>query len=74
MFEIKSIEKFVLEPLNQSKKKNDLKVVLKNKKIGLICRINEVYSALEGLLYILNEKLDTNNNDIKNNDNLLVKS
>ena len=73
LFEMDTIDKFILEPLNKSQKKNNLKIILKTLEVRLICRINEDISVLEGLLYILNEKLNINNSNTKENDNLLIK-
>ena len=73
LFEMNTIDKFILEPLNKSQKKNNLKIILKTLEVKLICRIDEDNSVLEGLLYILNEKLNINNTNTKENDNLLIK-
>ena len=75
LFDINSIEKFILENKGE-KNKNNLKIILKNKEIQTICQIDETESALEGLLFILNEKLNINNNKAEYNDNnhLLTKN
>ncbi len=56
-----SIDKFILDPKN-SNNKFILKVVYKNQTIQNIFRINEKKTILEGLLFILNQKLISNNN------------
>ena len=79
LFEISSIEKFILEQIDKDKnkytnKKNNLKVILKNGEIRTICQINENQGVLEGLIFILNEKLNNKNEQMTNNDNILVKN
>jgi len=56
-----SIDKFILDPKN-SNNKFILKVVYKNQTIQNIFRINQYKTTLEGLLFILNQKLNSNNN------------
>ena len=60
--DIDSIDKFILDPYNNSNNKFILKVVYKNQNIQNIFRINENKTILEGLLFILNQKLNSNNN------------
>ena len=60
--DIDSIDKFILDPYKNSNKKFILKVVYKNRNIQNIFRINESEIILEGLLFILNQKLNSNNN------------
>ena len=59
-FEIDTIEKFILEPYNNSDKKFYLKVIMKNNEIQNICRLDEIKTNIEGLLFILNQKLNSN--------------
>ena len=59
--DIDSIDKFILEPYKNSNKKFILKVVYKNETIQNIFRINENKFILEGLLFILNQKVNSNN-------------
>ena len=74
LFDINSIEKFILEPKNKRKTKNILKVILKNGENQTIYQINENEPTLIGLLFILNEKLNNKNEQVSNNDNYLVKN
>jgi len=74
LFDINSIEKFILEPKNKRKTQNILKVILKNGENQTIYQINENEPTLEGLLFILNEKLNNKNEQVSNNDNYLVKN
>ena len=57
---INSIERFILENYKISKNKSILKVVYKDKTVKDIFIINESQNDLEGLLFILNEKLNVN--------------
>ena len=57
--DMKSIERFLLESYDNSNSKFILKVEYKDKNIENILRIDEKYS-LEGLLFILNKNLTTN--------------
>ena len=52
------IEKFIIENVGDKKNKNILKIIFKNKEDQIICQIDEPESSLEGLLFILNEKLN----------------
>ena len=54
IFDIINIDEFILESKNQSSSDFNLKIVLKDKTIQNICRIDENRGTLEGLLYILN--------------------
>ena len=79
LFHINSIDKFTLQSIikstEKSKNKNNLQVVLKNGETQTICQINDFEATLEGLLFILNEKLINRNEPIiNNNNNLLVKN
>lgn len=74
LFDINSIEKFILEPKNKRKTQNILKVILKNGENQTIYQINENEPTLKGLLFILNEKLNNKNEQVSNNDNYLVKN
>jgi len=60
--DIGSIDKFILDPYKNSNNKFILKVVYKNQTIQNIFRINQYKTTLEGLLFILNKKLNSNNN------------
>ena len=60
--DIGSIDKFILDPYKNSNNKFILKVVYKNQTIQNIFRINQYKTILEGLLFILNQKLNSNNN------------
>ena len=78
LFQINSIDKFILQSIikskEQSENKNNLQVILKSGEIQTICQINDFEAALEGLLFILNEKLSNRNEPIINNNNLLFKN
>ena len=78
LFQINSIDKFILQSITKSKEqsenKNNLQVILKSGEIQTICQINDFEATLEGLLFILNEKLSNRNEPIINNNNLLVKN
>ena len=54
IFDIINIDEFILESKNKSYSDFNLKIVLKDKTIQNICRIDENRGTLEGLLYILN--------------------
>ena len=58
--DINSIERFILENYKTSKNKSILKVVYRDKTVEDIFIINESQNDLEGLLFILNEKLNVN--------------
>ena len=60
--DINSIDRFILDPYKNSNNKFILKVVYKDKNIREIFRINENKNNLEGLLFMLNQKLNSNNN------------
>ena len=62
IYNINSIERFILENYETSHKKSILKVVYKNKNVEEIFIINENKFRLEELLFILNEKLNKNIN------------
>ena len=67
LFNIDEIDKFVIQKNDINERGFHLKSIIKrNNLIQDICYINEVQSELEGLLYILNEKLLNNANDIDN--------
>ena len=75
MYDINSVERFILEPID--KKWNYLKVVLKTQEVINLCQIDDNETTLEGLLYILNERLsksNSNNYNFNQNENLLVKN
>ena len=61
-FQINNINKFILESLGNNN--CNLKVILTNNDSQLICNIKKTQQELEGLVYILNERLINNNNDI----------
>ena len=70
-FQINNIEQFILERI--SSENYNLKVVFKNKEKHLICNIKRNQAQLEGLAYLLNERLINNNDDlntISNNEKL----
>ena len=58
IFDINLIDKFILQPYKDSNKKSFLKVVYKDKNIEELLRIDEYRNNLDGLLFILNQKLD----------------
>ena len=62
IYNIDSIERFILENYETSYNKSILKVVYKNKNVEEIFIINENKFRLEELLFILNEKLNKNIN------------
>ena len=66
IFDINLIDKFILQPYKDSDNKSFLKVVYKDKNIEELFRIDENRGNLDGLLYILNLKLDGNNNKVNN--------
>ena len=53
-----SIESFFLESYNNSDNISILKVIYKNKNVEDIFRIDECQYNLEGLLFILNERIN----------------
>ena len=61
-FQINNINKFILESLGNNN--CNLKVIFTNNDSQLICNIKKNQQELEGLVYILNERLINNNNDI----------
>ena len=63
-FQMNNIDRFILE--EKSSKNYNLNVQFKNNEKQLICNIKKNQKELEGLTYLLNERL------IKNNDNLNI--
>ena len=61
MHNINSIERFIIESYNNSNDQSILKVEYKDKSIEVIFRMDEGKYNLEGLLFILNEKLNNSN-------------
>ena len=61
-FQINNINKFILESLGNNN--CNLKVIFTNNDSQLICNIQKNQQELEGLVYILNERLINNINDI----------
>ena len=68
-FQMNNIDKFILERL--SSENFNLKVIFKNNKSQMICNINKNQEELEGLAYLLNERLINNTNEMNTigNDN-----
>ena len=58
--DINSIERFILENYKNSNNKSILKVAYRDKTVEDIFIINESQNDLDGLLFILNEKLNVN--------------
>ena len=69
-FKLDEIDRFVIQKNNINEQGYHLKYITKgNGQIQDLCYINAVESDLEGLTYILNEKLNNNVNVINNNNN-----
>ena len=69
-FKLNEIYRFVIQKNNINEQGYHLKYITKgNGQIQDLCYINSVQSDLEGLTYILNEKLNNNVNVINNNNN-----
>ena len=64
-----NIDRFILERL--SSENFNLKVIFKNNESQMICNINKNQQELEGLAYLLNERLINNTNEMNTigNDN-----
>ena len=58
IYDMNCIERFILESYNNSDNISILKVIYKNKNVEDIFRIDECQYNLEGLLFILNEKIN----------------
>ena len=58
IYDMNSIERFILESYNNSNNISILKVIYKNKNVEDIFRIYECQYNLEGLLFILNERIN----------------
>jgi hypothetical protein len=68
IFKLDEIDRFVIQKNNINEQGFHLKYITKgNGQIQDLCYINAVESDLEGLTYILNEKLNNNVNVINNN-------
>ena len=61
-FQMNYIDQFILEKISNDN--YNLKVVFKNKEKHLICNIKRNQAQLEGLAYLLNERLINNNDDL----------
>ena len=73
LFKLDEVDKFVIQKNNINDPGFHLKSI--DKRSGLIqdiCYINEMQTELEGLMYILNEKLQHNVNNINNNTNSMI--
>ena len=69
-FKLNEIDRFVIQKNNINEQGYHLKYITKgNGQIQDLCYINDDESGLEGLTYILNEKLNNNVNVINNNNN-----
>ena len=66
-FQMNYIEQFILEKISNDN--YDLKVVFKNKEKHLICNIKKSQKELEGLIYLLNERLINNTDGLNTIDN-----
>ena len=77
LFNINELDKFVIQKNDINERGFHLKSIIKGNNLTQdICYINEVESELEGLLFILNEKLLNNNNNQNiadnNNNNIVI--
>ena len=66
------VEKFVLQKNDINERGFHIKYI--NKRNGFIqdiCHLNEPESELEGLMYILNQKLQNNVNNVNNINNII---
>ena len=74
-YQMNNISRFILERVGKSSDTNyDLKVVFKNNEAQQICTLkNKDKEELEGLAYLLNERLNANsNNNIESNEQLYI--
>ena len=71
-YQIDNIRRFILEEIEYYKKSNfNLKVVFKNNESQQICTIkNKTQNDLEGLAYLLNERINMNLNNSKSNEKI----
>ena len=61
-FKLDDVDRFILQRYNDKDNGFDLKAFFKGNKMGYdICFIKDIQNELEGLVYILNEKLVNNN-------------
>ena len=61
-FKLDDVDRFILQKYNDKDNGFDLKAFFKGNKMGYdICFIKDIQNELEGLVYILNEKLVNNN-------------
>ena len=69
-YQMDNIDRFILENgANNNNRVFNLKVVLKNNEIQQICILkNKTKDDLEGLIYLLNERLNNNTQTNNNND------
>lgn len=63
IFDLNLIERFILEPYKGSFDESILKVAYKDRTIQEIFRIDENKYVLEGLMFVLNQKLNSNFNE-----------
>ena len=71
LFNLNEIDKFIIQKNNINDQGFYLKAINKgNGLISEICYLNEVQGELEGLMYLLNEKIANNNNLQTNNNNI----